>query len=203
MKDSCRKIVIGIDQSYKNTGISISADGKLKTVTGLKLDKLHNNTERRAALADRLEEVYYKLDGRADKLMVICERIRLSSQGFVNINYIKSIGALNATIVDVFRRNGVDVFSVDTRAWKSQVVGTSKPQPNDMGVEPEKWPTVKHVINLGFERSIMREVSGQKKKGVFVRNGIRYVYDDDAADSACISLYGFIPKNLQKLEEEH
>ena len=33
------KIVIGIDQSYKNTGISICVDNELKNISSIKLDK--------------------------------------------------------------------------------------------------------------------------------------------------------------------
>ena len=40
-----KKIVIGIDQSYKNTGVSIAVDGELKNVTSIWLEKLKTNSE--------------------------------------------------------------------------------------------------------------------------------------------------------------
>ena len=36
-KRKYNKVVVGIDQSYNNTGISIAADGKLKKVKSLRL----------------------------------------------------------------------------------------------------------------------------------------------------------------------
>lgn len=202
-----KKIVIGIDQSYKNTGISICVDGELKKVSSVRLEQLSSNCERRNELRNRLNRLFEKMALKskieACELVVIIEKIRLQSQGFINIDYIKSIGALNSVIVDTATKYDIKVYSVDTRAWKSQVIGTSKPQDNKIGINPEKWPTIKYIKQIGFESSILVEVSNRKKKGVFERGGKRYTYNDDAADSAGIALYGFIPEKLQKLWEEH
>lgn len=200
-----RKIVIGIDQSYKNTGISIALDGVLKQISNLKLSDYKNNSERRKALKDKLNFVFDKFSRMAQNnnydLQIIIERIRLTSQGFLNIDYIKSIGALNALIVDIAYKYHIDVYSVDTRAWKSAVVGTSKPKENKYGIDPKKWPTLCYLIKEGYENNLLRPVSNRKNKGVVkIIEGQKYIYDDDAADSACIALYGFT-KN-QKLEVE-
>ena len=40
------------------------------------------------------------------------------------------------------------------------------------------------------------------KKGTFTRNGIRYMYDNDACDSSAISMFYFIG-NKEKLKQEH
>jgi hypothetical protein len=87
-----------------------------------------------------------------------------------------SFGALTATIVDTAYEYGIKVYSVDTRSWKAQIVGTSKGIKGD-DPKAKKIPTMRFVKKLGFE------------------------VDDDAADSGCIALYGFT-KN-QKLKEEH
>ena len=42
-----KKIIIGIDQSYKNTGISVSADGKLKKFHSVHLEHIENNSKKR------------------------------------------------------------------------------------------------------------------------------------------------------------
>lgn len=200
-----KKIVIGIDQSYKNTGISIAVDGKLKNVSSIWLDKLSTNSERRKELRLRLYKVFKKMALKSvsedAELVIIIERIRLQSQGFLNMDYIKSIGALNSIIVDTASEYDIPVYSVDTRSWKAQVVGTSKPMKNKYGVPDEKWPTMKYVWSLGWKDKLMYKVSNQCKKNIYVVNGIKYRWNDDAADSACIALYGF-SKN-QKLEEEH
>lgn len=201
------KIVIGIDQSYKNTGISIAVDNELKNISSIRLEAFNSNCERRNELRYRIDRLFknmaLKSKIEACSLIIIIERIRLQSQGFININYIKSIGALNACIVDVASKYNIPVYSVDTRSWKSQVIGTSKPKENKIGINPEKWPTICWLKNKGYEKYLLVEVSNRKKKGIFIKNGKRYTYNDDAADSACIALYGFLPDKLQKLQEEH
>ena len=191
-KPKYKKVVIGIDQSYNNTGISIAADGKLKKVKSLRLDGYKTNGEKRRALAETLDGLLRSVASKSEKLVCIIERIRLRSQGFLNIDYIKSIGALNSIIVDKCHEHGVEVYSVDTRCWKAQVIGTSKPQANKYGVPDEKWPTVKWVIKQGLEDSILVSVQGKKSKGTFVRDGQKYMYNNDAADSAGIAMFGFI-----------
>jgi len=85
------------------------------------------------------------------------------------------------------------VYSVDTRCWKSQVVGTSKPQSNKFGVPEEKWPTIQWLIAKGFERKILIDVTNtRKEKGTFKRNGKKYMYNNDAADSAGIAMFGVV-----------
>jgi len=195
------KVVIGIDQSYKNTGISVAADGKLMKVKSIQLEKYKTNSERRRALADTLDGLLKVVYPKAREVVCIIERIRLQSQGFLNMDYIKSIGALNSIIVDSCYRYNVPVFSVDTRCWKSQVVGTSKPAPNKYGVPEEKWPTVKWLLKQGWESSILIPIEGKKTKGTFIRNGQKYMYNNDAADSAGIAMFGFVG-DKDKLKEE-
>lgn len=197
------KIIIGIDQSYKNTGISIIADGEIKKVTSKDLTRYETNTERRRALRKTLDGLLRSVTPKADSVVCIIERIRLQSQGFLNINYIKSIGALNALIVDTMAEYEIPVYSVDTRCWKAQVVGTSKPRPNKYGVPEEKWPTVRWVNKQGFKSSILKEVTGRKIKGTFIgSNGTKYMFDNDAADSCAIAMFGVVG-DRDKLQEEH
>lgn len=198
------KIVIGIDQSYKNTGVSVFVDKEMKSISSVHLEALRDNSERRTYLYNRLDKLLQRLTMRSSEIVIIIERIRLMSQGFLSINYIKSMGALNAIIVDVAAKYGIEVYSVDTRAWKSSIIGTSKPKANKLGVAPEKWPTIQFIKSKGWEKKILipLESKSKKTKGVFVLDGKKYLYNDDAADSACIALYGFIPKQKQKLERE-
>lgn len=196
-------LVIGIDQSYNNTGISVSADGKLLKVSHIELSGLQSNSLKRFYLKQKLGKILFNVIPKAKKVLCVIERIRLRSQGFLNIDYIKSIGALNAVIVDTMAKYGVDVYSVDTRCWKSQVVGTSKEQENKYGVPPKKWPTV-HWCNMqGFKKSILREVKGRREKGTFIgSDGTKFEFDNDAADSAAISMFYFVG-DKSKLREEH
>ena len=159
-----KKVVIGIDQSYNNTGISIIADGKIKKVKSLHLDKYKSNSERRRALAETLSGLLRAVCPKSSNVVCLIERIRLHSQGFLNIDYIKSIGALNSVIVDTCQQYGIEVYSVDTRCWKAQVIGTSKGIPNKYGVPEEKWPTILWLIKQGWESSILIPIQGRKTK---------------------------------------
>ena len=198
-----KEVCIGIDQSYENTGISISADGKLLKVTSLYLGNLKSNSEKRSCLKDFLSKVINKVKPKCENITCVIERIRLRSQGFINIDYIKSIGALNAVIVDVMSDDGIPVYSVDTRCWKAQVVGTSKPLNNRFGVPPEKWPTVQWCISKGFKDSILKNVSdSRKEKGTFRIGDKKYMYNNDAADSSAISMFLFDgDKSMLKVEK--
>lgn len=197
-----KQLSIGIDQSYKNCGVSISADGQLLKVTHVKLEQCRTNTDRRRLLKAYLDNMLKAITPKADSITCIIERIRLHSQGFLNIDYIKSMGALNAVIIDIMDEYDIPVYSVDTRCWKSQVIGTSKPKDNKLGVPKEKYPTVEWCIKQGFENSVLRTVKGRKKKGTFTRNGIRYMYDNDACDSSAISMFYFFG-DKEKLKQEH
>lgn len=184
-------IVIGIDQSYQDTGVSICADGVLKNLSHFEYPSGCDNSYKRFVIKSRLEHLLSRMQYKARKVVVVIERIRLQSQGFLNIDYIKSIGALNAVIVDTARLFNIEVYSVDTRCWKSQVVGTSKEQNNKWGIDPKKWPTIQFIIKQGYEDKIKVPVSGRKKKGVIEAKGERFTYNDNIADSACIALFWF------------
>lgn len=194
------EVCIGIDQSYEDTGISVCIDGTIKIMGHVYLAKLKSKTEKRNLLKIKLENVIKKAL-KYGKVVCVIERIRLRSEGFLNIDYIKSIGALNAVIVDVCALFDVPVYSVDTRCWKSQIIGTSKGCSNKYGVPENKWPTVKYFLQRKKEKYIIEEITGKKAKGTFERNGKKYKYNDNIADSGAISLFWF-KGDKSKLREE-
>lgn len=193
------KIIIGIDQSYTKTGISVCADGKLLKVKSINYKGLKTRSEKRRELRRVLTLLINNCSRQATETTIICERIRTFSKSFgskgkgnsqgLNPNYLKMTGALVATIVDAASEFNVNVYSVDTRAWKSKVVGSSKAK-KTKGKRDAKGDTVKFVQKLGFNMFIRTN-----------KNGVD-IYDDDAADSACIALYGFIDKKQQRLTLE-
>ena len=198
------EIVIGIDQSYKNTGISIVADGKLADVKSIRLEKYKSNSEKREVLRNRLDKLLRITKQKANKVVCIVERARVhgGQTSFINIDAIKAMGALTAVIVDRCAIYDVAVFSVDTRCWKSQVIGTSKSQSNCFGVPEEKWPTVQWCIRQGFRKHILIKIDNPRKtKGTFIHKGTKYQYNDDAADSAGIAMF-WIVGDHSKLKEE-
>lgn len=187
-------VSIGIDQSYTNTGISVAADDKLLDVKSVRLDKYKLHSARRAALKSKLGSLIAAVTQKTENIVCIVERARIhgGNTSFINIDAILTAGVLASVVVDVCDQYNISVYSVDTRSWKAQVVGTSKPQSNKFGVPPEKWPTVEWVCRQGMESKILVPiVSTRKSKGTFIRNGQKYQYNNDAADSAGIAMYWF------------
>ena len=139
---------------------------------------------------------------KASQLVVIVERIRQFSGGTLSMDYIKSTGALIGCIVDTAAEYGIPVYSADTRSWKSQVVGTSVPKANSFNVDPKKWPTIEYLLRRRSdvrESDILVPVGKRSKKFAKKLGGTKYCYNDDAADSACIALYGFCKgRNLKR-----
>ena len=180
----------------------------------LSFENCHSNTDKRQLLGTYLCELLLELDSVDNDIIVITERIRLRSQGFLSENYIKATGALVATIIDVCTPLNIKVYSVDTRAWKSAIVGTSKPLDNPYGINPEKYRTILYLRDRGLLKHIAEEYKGRGKKGIIsvkmdvveggkkVKKKVPCKINDDLADSYCIALYGYLPKTKQKLKEE-
>lgn len=198
------KIVIGIDQSYIRTGITILEDKKILGMHSVNFDGCKTNTEKREHLKHFIESLFDNYN--IDNVMVITERIRLRSQGFLSESYIKSTGALIATIIDIFATYDIPVYSVDTRSWKSQIVGNSKPLENSYGINKEKYRTILYLRSKGLLKHIVEPYTGRGKQGVvnIKINGKKTPckINDDLADSYCIAMYGFLPEHKQKLKEE-
>ncbi|MFR2035903.1 MAG: hypothetical protein ACLS3T_04470 [Anaerobutyricum sp.] len=198
------KIVIGIDQSYTRTGITVLEDKKILGMHSVNFDGCKTNTEKREHLKHLIESLFDNYN--IDNVMVITERIRLRSQGFLSESYIKSTGALIATIIDVFATYDIPVYSVDTRSWKSQIVGNSKPLENSYGINKEKYRTILYLRSKGLLKHIVEPYTGRGKQGVvnIKINGKKTPckINDDLADSYCIAMYGFLPEHKQKLKEE-
>lgn len=202
-------VVIGIDQSYTRTGITILQDKKILRMKSIDFKDCKNNTEKRLAIYTYLETIFkrrLKKQIEQNNVIIITERIRLRSQGFLSEAYIKSTGALIATIIDVAKLYNIPVYSVDTRSWKSQIVGDSKPLQNPYGINPEKYRTILYMRDKGLLKYIVEEYKGKGTKGVInvkiCGEKVPCKINDDMADSYCIAMYGFIPKTKQKLKEE-
>lgn len=207
------KVVIGIDESYTRTGITVLVDTEIFEMYSIDFKGCKTNTEKRDRLHAQLINAINKVTIEAwpDDIMIICERIRLRSQGFLSESYIKATGALIATIIDTVSIYQIPVYSVDTRSWKGQIVGTSKPLNNPYGINPEKYRTILYMRRKGLLHWIAEEYKGRGEKGVIWANRTltdgkkekaRIKVNDDLADSYCIAMYGYLPKTKQKLKEE-
>ena len=198
-----KKLVIGIDQSYTRTGISLAGDGQLLRVGYIPFEHSDCHSDKRKKVMNKLIHIIEKNQCKASQLVVIVERIRQFSGGNLSIDYIKSTGALIGCIVDAASDYGIPVYSVDTRAWKSAVVGTSVPKPNKYNVDPKKWPTLEYMLSRKDvnESDLLVPVGKRCKKYAKIVDGVKYCYNDDAADSAGIALYGFVKDRKLKKED--
>lgn len=196
MPKKYNKIVIGIDQSYTRTGISICADGTIIKSSSINFKGLNSRSSKRKHLANVIYRILSKASQMALQTIILCERIRTNSptkgkEFGIRPDYLKMTGALIATIVDTADEFNVPVYSVDTRSWKSKIVGSSKADKKGN----TKMPTVNWVQNkLGIDLFVREKKTGKNK-------GER-MYDDDQADAICISLYGFIKESDQKIKQE-
>ena len=198
-----KKLVIGIDQSYTRTGISLAGDGKLLRVGHIPFEPSECHSEKRKKVKGKLTHIIKVNKLKASQMVIIVERIRQFSGGNLSMDYIKSTGALIGCIVDAASDYGIPVYSVDTRAWKSAVVGTSDPKTNKYNVDPKKWPTLEYMLRRKDvnESDLLVPVGKRCKKYAKIVDGVKYCYNDDAADSAGIALYGFVKDRKLKKED--
>lgn len=197
------KLVIGIDQSYTRTGISLAGDGKLLKISYIPFEPSECHSEKRKKVKDKLIKIIKLNKHKANKMIIIVERIRQFSCGNLSMDYIKSTGALIGCIVDTAAEYGISVFSADTRSWKSKVVGTSVSKENKYYVDPKKWPTIEFLLKRRSDVSegdLLVEVGKRSKNFAKKIGDKKYSYNDDAADSACIALYGFCKGRMLKKE---
>lgn len=196
--------MIGIDQSYTRTGISIAGDGQLLKVGYIPFEPSECHSEKRKKVKGKLSQIINLNQSKASQMVIIVERIRQFSGGTLSMDYIKSTGALIGCIVDTASEYGIPVYSADTRSWKSQVVGTSVPKANNFNVDPKKWPTIEYLIKRRTdvdEQDLLVPVGKRSRKFAKRIGEVKYCYNDDAADSACIALYGFSKNRSLKREE--
>lgn len=202
------KIVIGIDQSFTRTGICVMQNKKIIKVISLDFKGCKTNTEKRALIKKELCSFMWSLgnDNNSERICIV-ERTRLYSQNFISMDYIKASSSLIATIIDTMSLAGIPVYSVDTKSWKNNVVGNSKPKENKYGIPAEKYPTICYLRSKGLLHYIAYEYKGKGRKGVIQAHRasgevIQIKVNDDLADAICIAMYGFLPEHKQKLKEE-
>lgn len=204
------KIVIGIDESYTRTGIAVLKHMREPIIMeSVDFKGCKNNTEKRREIRRALFSIIEGLlnDYKPEEIKCIIERIRTFSGGHMSTQYLITTGSLVATIIDVFISYGIPVYSVDTRSWKGQIIGNTKPKENKYGINPNKYPTIEKLKMLGMLKYFIEPYKGRGTKGVVnVRiNGVktRCKINDDIADAYCIACYGFMRPSMQKLKEEN
>ena len=79
------KVVVGIDQSYKNTGISICVNNKVVKTLNIDFKKCKCNSEKRKILRNKLNKILYSLVDKKANAVILIERIRTQQDKFLNI----------------------------------------------------------------------------------------------------------------------
>lgn len=206
----CRMFTLAIDQSYKNSGIAASYGnpfwygGKMDLlhVSNLDAQSTKDKVDYRVCLASNVAQALMSCKEQVEEaslVIVLCERIRQFSRGFTSMPYIIQMGALTAYIEEAAHMHGLPLWTVDTRCWKSTVIGTSQPLLNSYHVPPEKFPAVDYVVKHGWKDHVFREVDQEygerelKKKhprNVFKSASGKFIHvDDDRSDAICMSLF--------------
>lgn len=191
-------VAIGVDQSYTDTGLAVAFNGKIKYITNSKNKGYSCKAEYRKALKEKIRKIILKVYKKyGTDVEIIVERTRLYStpsktddkKAFISMAYIKSSATLIAAICDVAYEYDINVYSVDTSAWKAQILGSKK------STGDKKRTSISFVCKSGFEDDITEIISSGKNKG-------KKRYNDNKADAACMALYAFIPDKKKKLKLE-
>jgi len=189
-------LVIGLDQSYTDTGMCLAVDGVPKYAESISFEGLKEKADKRLAVVNRLKSVVCKYKGKY-QIQVVIEAIRLfsGSNPHISTAYIYSTCALIGAIYDFCYSEGIDLFWVETRSWKKAVLGSSKPSGKKLvGVkDPKKVDSVLFALKVGFRSQVSYKVERGKNKG-------KTRYNDNIADAICIAIAGFNKKISKKVE---
>ena len=191
-----KKLVIGLDQSYTDTGLCIAVDGKPKYAESISFDGLKTKSDKRKAVVMRLNRIFERYACKYT-IEIVIEAIRLfsGSQPHISTSYIYSTCALIGSIVDFAFEHNIDVYWVETRSWKKFVLGSSKPSGRKLqGVkDSRKVDSVLYALSIGLGKEVSYIVERGKNKG-------KIRYNDNIADAICISVAGFNKKISKKID---
>lgn len=210
MKEEINRCIIGIDESYTQTGVAVIINDDVVRVFCENFKGCKTNTEKRIRIKHFLYDIVAWIHTEHDisykEVKVVIERIRTFSGGHLSTKYLITTGALVATIIDTFAEFGILVYSVDTKSWKNNVVGSAKPYNNKYGINPNKYRTVLYIRDKGYLHFVAEPYTGRGKKGIVpvTIDGEKVMckINDDMCDAICIALYGTLPEQKQKLIEE-
>ncbi len=169
--------IVALDQSYTRLGYCVQTKRKVLEIGSVDLSKLRNPTQKRNCVRELVSILVRKHNPTA----VLVERVRIFAGGYISAKTAGMLAAMTAVIVDAaythsFNRKPTPVFSVDTRAWKSVVLGN----PSATKQQTLDW------VNL--------QLGGDE---FFTKAGINH----DSADAYCIGKYLWLAKPL-KIQRE-
>lgn len=193
-----KNAIIGIDQSYTDTGIAIAARSKILTALSLPLERCENDTVKRSSLKARLEIAIELCYQNKHEPIIYIEAVRINS-GQTTFDYIKRAGAMESVIIDLCFYKGIECRSVASNSWKAKIVGSREKVPNSIGIPPEKYKTYEYTHKLGLDEYTLQECSKRTRNYVKqLEDGTKLKYNDNTGDSCCIALYGCLPEETQR-----
>lgn len=197
-----KKAIIGIDQSYTDTGIAIAVNGVIQTAFSVYLKGCKHDTERRMILQKRLVDCINFCEKHNYDPDVYFEQIRISGQQ-TTFNYIVRAGSMVATIVDTCYQYNADCYSVTPNAWKTSILGSTKSKVIGMGVDPKKALMYEYCVKKGYDKYVLQPANKRTRNYIKldIDNQTKLKYNDNIGDSIGIALYGSKPENEQKKEK--
>lgn len=172
-------VVLGIDQSMSKIGFAAVTRDKIIRADTVDLRKLKYPSQKRLCVRQLVDHWIERYKPK----VIMVERVRLFAHARIAMSTIQQLSALTAVIVDTafvhqqysisamgIVRKSIPVFSVDTRAWKAQILGSAK-------VDKEAslaWLLTQYKTDLPL--------------------------DNNAGDAACLARYAFIsqPKLIRE-----
>lgn len=123
-------IVLGIDQSYTNFGVAVVKNkDELLHIDSYALEKFGDDEVGRVAARKFVESAVKALTNRFKPDIIVVERVRLKNTWGINLNDITCMSQLTCKIID--SAFPIKVVSVDTRSFKSKVLGNASAKKDD------------------------------------------------------------------------
>lgn len=199
-----QQAIIGIDQSYTDTGLTVLTQGGFSLVTSVTFKECGSSKYRKCDLLRskiiRAVELCHS-NGYTD-VTINYEQIRynnpVNSKKKTTFGNTHGSSIMEGFIWDAAARCETTLYSVPTISYRSAVVGNTKGVENDLGIDPSKYPTYTFLLSTGQIRPFLDTPRPSKRKGIVLYKGERMWYNDNKGDSACIALYGTLPAQRRK-----
>lgn len=185
-----KEAIIGIDQSYTDTGIAIAVRGEILAAISLPFANTDHDTKRRNLLRKRILDAITLCHKHDYYPVVYYEQVRINKNQST-FKFVKRSGAMESVIIDLCYDCNITCRSVSTNSWKAKVLGTRDKIKNNKGIAPEKYVAYRHTHKLGLDKYTLEPCSNRTKRYVKkLDDGTKIKYNDNIGDAICIALYG-------------
>lgn len=207
-----KTLCFGFDQSYAGTGIAIAGrtyDKQIDIIHFEHIGKQDTRLNFRKLLVKRTQLLLRDHRHKGYRCYALCETVRAHKDNVLNINNHLAWGALQGCLADyLYQSHDMILRVVDTRMWKSRVIGTSKPANKaPKGVDPRKWPTIRHMMHVYDidKQQIAVKLGPRSRNYTWLAPGedgeeTKYTFNSDITDACGIAICGLIipTRNLKQ-----